>query len=490
MTSRALLVALAALTALSATNAEALSPSAEVAAQRGPQIFNAVYDSLRKWGSVVHPNGMSLYLATVPEGVMLHHGNARNETPTELQWLAYEIEHAEMFARDRRGGPPGGGKPPGDDDEDGRQDLKRRRAAQVPLEDADTPSAGWLHTYRTTRALRFLYLDGMSGDKGRSGVLDTQDLLLRGVRDGDQPPLTPPGKSPSRGPPGEHDRAVDLCRLCEDWELQGIIRTEGAGFEIIKCDFLDGLEQIQSLQRSSAGGDGHRGPHGRPPGGHHGGPPYGGPPGMPGGRRDPDDRYREVGSSRTLLDYSSMVSAFFFPVNITNPDSERAELPRLLGTTKAEMLAIRDYLTQVIQARHDAPITAFNWRDVADLVVRRYGAKVSAMAADVDSVEDMARQVRFLLEVYVDYSVEDEKLRNGAAQERCATFYIQTMPLETEADRLLFAAFKAVNARICGALFEVRELVVGDAGAGEEALEEAKDVLKALMEYLAWSIFE
>ncbi|KAK7430945.1 hypothetical protein QQZ08_002474 [Neonectria magnoliae] len=322
MAPRTLFATFAALTVLSASNAEALTPIAEVAAQRGPQIFNAAYDSLRKWGSVVHPNGMSLYLATVPEGVMLHHGNARNETPTELQWLAYEIEHAEMFARERRGGPPGGGplgrggKRPGDG-EDGRDDLKRRHGAQAPLAE-DTPpesTPGWLHTYRTTRPLRFLYLDGMSGDKSNSGVPDTQDFRLRGVRDGDnQPPLSPPKKSPSRGPPGEHDRAVDLCHMCKDWQLQGVIQTEGAGFEIIKCDFFDGLEQVQSLQRSNTGGDRpHGGPHRGPHKGPHGGPSggrYEGPPGMPGGRRDPEDRNREVGSSRTLLDYSSMVSAW------------------------------------------------------------------------------------------------------------------------------------------------------------------------------------
>jgi hypothetical protein len=76
--------------------------SVETAALRGPHIFNAVNDSLRKLGTSVYYNGMSLYFATVPEDVLFHHGNRRNATPKMLRWLAYEIEHAEIFARSGR----------------------------------------------------------------------------------------------------------------------------------------------------------------------------------------------------------------------------------------------------------------------------------------------------------------------------------------------------------------------------------------------------
>lgn len=452
-------------------------PSPEIAAQRAPQIFNAVYDSLRKWGTMVHPNGMSLFLATVPEGVILHHGNNRNETPTEPDWLAYEIEHAEMFARAGRPGPPRGpGKPFNmatgepvrvlDDYRPGDKAQIRVTGNGLSAEEA---KHGWLHTYRTTRPLHFLYIDGMSGSKDDSGVIDTQDYLLRGVRDA----KTRTSRSEHRvpGPPGEYDRALDLCDLAADWGLQGVIRTEMAGFEIIKCDFSDGLEQLQSLQRADT----------------QAGPPRRGPR-KPKHHQSVEDRYRDVGSSRTILDYSSMVSAFFFPTNLTNPDDDRSEYPRLSYTTEAEMSAIREYLSRVIGARHVYRLTPYTWRDVADLVVRRYATEISSMANDTESTEKLAARINFLFEVFVDYSVTDKELRNAAAKERCATFYLQTMPLNSQIDRLIYAAFEAVNANICASLSDIRELLADSSETEDATLEKAKSILRSLMHYLSWSI--
>lgn len=461
---------------------DVLDPSIEVAAQRGPGIFNSVYDSLRKWGSIVHPNGMSLYLATVPQGVMLHHGNDRNETPTRLDWLAYEIEHAEMFARAGHPGGPGHPGHPGKHMGPSRveEGLKRRDEAQVRLVEADIDSVedkhGWLHTYQTTRPLHFLYIDGMSGDKGGSGVLDTQEYLLRGMQDDWRESRAEKifdGKPP--GPPGEFDRALDLCHLCAEWQLEGVIRTEGAGFEIVMCNFSQGMQQLQSVRRADSQG-------------FH--PSYRGPslegPGHP---RFANNRLRDIGSGRTILDYSSMVSAFFFPVNLTNPDSNRTDLPRLTSTTAAEMTAIREYLAKVIKSRLDQPLSDFTWRDIADLIVRRYGTEISSMANGTDSTEQLASRVRFLLEVFTDYSVVDKELRDAEARKRCSTFYIQTMPLNSEADRLIYAGFEAVNTEICTALFSIRDLLASDADAEHTtvSLREVKDILKSLMEYLSWN---
>ncbi|KAF4966907.1 hypothetical protein FSARC_5471 [Fusarium sarcochroum] len=434
------------------SSTETFYPSIEVAAKRGPAIFNSVHDSLRKWGSTVHPNGMSFYLATIPEGVMLHHGNDRNETPTSFDWLAYEIEHAEIFARVW---PPR------------RPDLLiLGDGDQVSLADTDMEPMGskhgWLHTYRTTRPLQLIYIDGMSGNKDDSGVRDTQDYLLRGVRDGgraerleDKPP----------GPPGEYERVQDLCHLCTEWKLDGIVRVENAGFEVIKCDFSTGMEQVQSLRRA----DWQRV---RPPG--HG-PKKGG--------HKPN--YRDIGPGRTILDYSSMVSAFFFPVNLTNPDSNHTDLPRLTSTTVEEMTAIRKYLTTVLEDRLDHPLAAFTWRDVADLIVQRYGVPILSVANSTDS-EALSNSIRFLVEVFIDYSVDDEQLRSDQAQQRCSSFYIQTMPLATDADKLIYAAFEAVNAEICTALFKIRALLSADT-QGSASLKEAKDILESLIEYLSWS---
>jgi hypothetical protein len=41
---------------------------------------------------------MSLFPAVVPEGTLLYHGDCRAEPPEWVDWMAFEIAHAEMFS--------------------------------------------------------------------------------------------------------------------------------------------------------------------------------------------------------------------------------------------------------------------------------------------------------------------------------------------------------------------------------------------------------
>ncbi|KER00758.1 hypothetical protein AUEXF2481DRAFT_35007 [Aureobasidium subglaciale EXF-2481] len=70
-------------------------------------IFNAVHDSMRQFGSSLNHNGMSLFMATVPEGTEFYHGTSERDRINGTQWLAFEPEHALIFARGHRGPPPG-----------------------------------------------------------------------------------------------------------------------------------------------------------------------------------------------------------------------------------------------------------------------------------------------------------------------------------------------------------------------------------------------
>ncbi|CAK7272937.1 hypothetical protein SEPCBS57363_005399 [Sporothrix epigloea] len=516
MTLRALVVLTAAL--LGASSVQAVQPSTEVAAQRGPYIFNAVFDSLRRYGTAFHYNGMSLYLATVPEGVFFHHGSGKNATPTSFDWLAYEIEHAEIFARQNFGSPGKEGRPDDGERSNGMPGESsslsvlapsphhRRvspfvglgRSDQIALDghdrDSDEGSTkdeeethGWLHIYRTTRPLQFLYIDGMSGDKGSGGVIDTQDYLLRaetGMPDPAERPKPTPGPKPPGAPPGpagEFSRAEELCALCAQWQLQGVIRTEGAGTEIIKCDFFDGLEEVQSLQRS----DNAKRPR------FPSGPPRGF-----SGTFNPEYGFRDIGAHRTVLDYQSMVSAFFFPVNLTNPDSERASFPRLISASNDELVAIKAYLADVVEKRRCATLAPYNWRDVADLVVRRYASPLTALAnsssESANAAEDFSDAVQLMLNIFVDFSVTDAKQREAEALDRCAKFYVRTQePLTTEADKLISAGFEAVNAKICETLFNALHTVAGKNNTdGTLAVETAKASITALIAHLDWSVFE
>src|SRR3954451_7330658 len=81
-------------------------------------IFNAIHSSMRQWGSSLNHNGMSFFLATVPAGTRLYHGGSTRDPVIGPEWLAFEAEHALMFARPRRR--PSKGWPPheGDDKEE------------------------------------------------------------------------------------------------------------------------------------------------------------------------------------------------------------------------------------------------------------------------------------------------------------------------------------------------------------------------------------
>lgn len=469
---------------------------------------------MRQWGSSLQHNGMSFYLATVPEGVIFHHGNDNETSPDGPEWLAYEIEHAEGFARGRHGrpgkGPPGGrppppgdghGPPPDNKDElpprkpkaRSRLDLVRMRDggnpqhAMVDEATVESPGAiddtegqgGWLHTYRTTRPLRYLYVDGMSGGKTSMGTLDTQDYLLRSDKTTtysmDKPPHM--GKR-AGGPMDERRRASELCEMCYYWDLSGVIRME-AGFEIIHCDFADGLEQIQALQRPDPT-DG--GPGGR--GGSVGNFEF---------MRALSERYQGIGSSRTTVDFSSMVSAFFYPVNLTNPNPKRPDLPRLASVTDAELAAIKADLNRVISEGRDGYNRTVDWQDVTDLIVARYADRFRYMTEKVSSASLLLDEINHLLTVYIDYSGKDTD-QVPAAINRCTNFYLHGISPQTKADRLIHAAVTSVTSEICSKLFDAREILTNRPTKGDEleaiALSDAMQTIRSLMEYLGWARFK
>lgn len=518
MASRILAVALA---ASSFTHAaindpplpKGFGPSQDVARSRGPQIFNAINNAMRQWGSSLHHNGMSFYLATVPEGVIFHHGNDNESSPDGPEWLAYEIEHAEGFARGRwgppGGGPPGHGRPPPgdghnpsvDDDKElpsrkpvapSRFDLVRmRKEGESQHAMVDDPSSGssdaiddmegqggWLHTYRTTRPLRYLYVDGMSGGKTTMGTLDTQDYLLRSDKTTSYTMHEPPhmGKR-AGGPMDERRRAYELCEMCYYWDLSGIIRME-AGFEIIHCDFKDGLDQIAALQRPDPK-DGDRGRGGSVSNFEF--------------MRALSERYDGVGSSRTTIDFSSMVSGFFYPVNLTNPDPKRPDLPRLASVTDAELAAIKADLNRVIYEKHDGPNRTVDWQDVTDLIVARYADRFKYMTEKISSASKLLDEINHLLTVYIDFSNKGSD-QIPSAINRCTNFYLHGISPDTEADKFIHAAIMSVTSEICTKLFEAREILTNNSANGDSlerfALSDATSTIRSLVEYLGWARFK
>jgi hypothetical protein len=84
-----------------------------------------------------------------------------------------------------------------------------------------------LHTMTTTRQLRVLYLDGHSATLTTTGTLDSQMALLR-----NHVPTAPSDDLTY----DEDQRALALCRLADELNIDGIVRMN-TGFEVLVCDY-------------------------------------------------------------------------------------------------------------------------------------------------------------------------------------------------------------------------------------------------------------
>ncbi|KZV72417.1 hypothetical protein PENSPDRAFT_604489 [Peniophora sp. CONT] len=206
----------------------------------GHLIFNSVSSVLQRWPNTIKRPGHSFVPATMPAGTILYHGRGSAAVPTQPEWLAFDFEHAYIFAR-------------GQD--------------------------GHVLTFATTRSLKLIYLDGASAAKIDDGSLDTQDLLMyREVKGGD---------GHERGGVGEHERIQKLCAWAKPLGVDGFVRME-FHFEVMYCDFSDGVELVSALHLLPQGG--RSGPVG--PGGPPGGPRGPGEPGR-GSEGASDDGHEE-----------------------------------------------------------------------------------------------------------------------------------------------------------------------------------------------------
>ncbi|KAG5636714.1 hypothetical protein H0H81_007110 [Sphagnurus paluster] len=132
--------------------------------------------------------------------MLLYHGTRLSEVPAVPEWLATDPEHSYLFTMSG----PGKGS---------RQ-----------------------FTFVTTRPLKVLYFDGSSAAKMKGGPLDSQDILWSGD------PFTQWD---------ERSRINGLCDWGKQFGLDGFVRME-MDFEVMLCDFSDGLEIVSQLDLVSS----------------------------------------------------------------------------------------------------------------------------------------------------------------------------------------------------------------------------------------------
>lgn len=505
-------------TAVYASRSTENHPDIKSAHDNAFAIFNSIHSAMRQFGSSVHHNGLSFFLATAPEGSVFYHGGFSPDRPDSFEWLAFELEHAAQFAAswelvddlnldstaesthdetilrtllrhrsshskpssDSTYGPfnqntlssqhPMAAMDDDDDDDD------RDPPPQGPP--FDRLMRGYFHFYRANRPLNLLYIDGQAAAKCPLGSLDSQDLILLGRKHAVTVPPTF----------GEWPRAEQLCALAEEWKhadgtkIDGFIRME-AGFEIIYCDFSEqgGLDLL-SVQASSFSNETGLAPNQLPS--------------LFEWLRASAARFHGHPAGRLNIDWSSMVSAFSYPMNVSNPDWHRQDLPRVVNATMESRRAVRDRLRDVFATRGGQEVPkrkVVNWQGVVDNIVTRFSERLRYIANKQWSHDDLLLAIGTMVDPYISYT-DHTPLSEHLAVDRCTKQYLDPLLLHTDTwtpeDHAIATALERVSKSICDTLFSARSAlranhtVTPDSGA---FLKEVQQKIVELTERLRWS---
>lgn len=426
---------------------------------------------MRQWGSAWNHNGMSFFLASVPAGTQLYHGTSSAYRTNGTEWLAFEPEHALIFASpkrpDRRGPPPG--DPDGPPDGLPSPSHVSSQPQDFFADDGEEDEYGYLHIYTAAKDLRLLYIDCLSAGKTSMGTLDSGDrIVLRDRLTNTSVTEEEPdkGKGPSASP-GEAERAIQYCSMAQnDWNdrIDGILRAE-AGFEIILCNF----ERDLNLVRINA-------VHGQPR-------PIDKPSSDSGFTtnayffRSIASRYNGIGGERVRINYDNFVTAYTYEELDLFAQTEKTELPRLVQFTSEELEPIRTDLTKLIMER-DATATAkasFNWQGVVDMIVLKYSNLLAYLASEeVDSLQDLQSNVTSIFRAFID----DRKRDSATESAQCARQFI---PSSANTSSLAGQVVYDVSYTICSTLRAVLD---------DTDFEGAKARVLSLVEYLSWTTWK
>lgn len=383
---------------------------------------------------------MSFFLASVPEGTTLYHGASHPDTLVDIGWMAFDPEHALVFAR-----PPRHPKHPVHDDQ-GQQRIVTSKHGD-PMED----HAGWLHTYQTTKELRLVYVDGMSAGKSQIGTLDSQDRILFN------------DTIPSGGVSRETERAKAVCRIsAEEWDnrIDGVIRME-AGFEIILCVPEQNLvpERV-TKSRINNHKPMHHGDH----------KPKRGEPGEL--LRVVASRYNGIGGDRVKINYDHFVSAYDSDLDLF-PGGSR--LPRLSHLSITSLQTIRQRLTDLVM---DYDVHGkVNWQAIADMTVQQYGRRLHDLVSSprFRTMESLRAEISQMWESFIDLDYPDLE----SEIQRCTNRFIpQSAPKTSLAHNVTYTINHQICSTLATVLYEVEDYTI------------AIDRLRELMDYLSWTVWK
>ncbi|KZT04754.1 uncharacterized protein LAESUDRAFT_715317 [Laetiporus sulphureus 93-53] len=458
----------------------------------GNFIFQALASLMQTAANAIYPNGHAIVPASIPPGTLLYHGRGSDVLP-EMDWIAFDPEHSMFFA--------------------GRGNDST------------------LFTFSTTRELKLVYFDGSSGNKV-SGVVDTQELLVWGeIRGG------------AGGRSGERQLITDACTWGAQYGIDGYVRME-ADFEIMYCNFSQGLELVSAV--NVVGGGSIGGPRGGPrkdqyltsrdrlqglplPESPEHGP--GGPPDRPGSPRGPggpgggsptpppgwkgsfpNSVMHEVGHAgawhndfpgelRVRVDPSGLIS--FFDPALTSLAKARRSLTRrqyrLLNISAMDIATVQADAADVF-ARVSTAGSGLDWQGLARVIEDRFSDRLPYLryllhqpTTNVSAhTADIRQQLITSLLPYMPRTGVGEPDWFAEIAHGCATRFTAHLPAArfTKQEHVLFRAVDVVLHEICRVLtsawrdaFDVEQQSV-DVAAG--LLKKWKDDVDWLVEWLDW----
>ncbi|KAF8209408.1 hypothetical protein K438DRAFT_230198 [Mycena galopus ATCC 62051] len=438
----------------------------------GHLIFDTVNSLLQQWPNTRYRNGHNIVPGSVPIGTLLYHGRGDNAIPTSPEWIATDPEHSFTFSRDS-------------------------------MINNGSIAGCWHLTFVTARPLRVLYFDGSSGSKMENGPMDTQDLLLWGTVD------------PARRM-DEDERINDLCAWGKDLGIDGYVRME-MDFELMLCDFSNGVELLSADYLSAWPGESAREPL------------------IFGTILSGSWHSRYPGETRVHLDLTKLISFYdtsLAPSLIRDRESKERWDHRVSGVSAPDLGLVKRRLQDVLASGTNIG-SGIDWKTLYRVVVERYADRLEMLnyLLDTTTTENLHErapiiqtELRMMLTPYLLYTARPNRLSTPDSQSyvegrdeawaipvwgACATRHTAHIHRNsglqsrlTSSERLLLGALDGTNREICRVL--VRMWATG-VHAGVDALlpgekEPSTPVLSQILEqwrtqthsliaWLDWSVW-
>lgn len=385
----------------------------------------------RLFASTMDHNGLTVFMASVPRGTLFYHGTNQSEAVTTgIEYLAFEPELSRLFAN--------GCKRP-------------------PLFSDDLPclrKPGYFHTYRPTRDLSLLYLDGQAAAKTTAGAMDMQYRLFVGDID------------------YKMDESEQTRRICSTfkergWDLDGILRME-MEFEIILCDFglmrLEHVVEIPPRQTTAVLSDKKQEQEAKR---------------MMGFNLVTSANARFNGFERGKLDidFENFVSAFAHDEYDLYPNG--SGLPRFTAPMEEDVERFRQDIDAAMERRRGnvkdgGALPYVDWQAITDRIVSRYAPRLKYLSSD--ELKSDAKRLRKHAELIVSYLGPMSPREHF--MKRCMH---QDLPLSTDYDTDSSAprAILDVTRLICATLLDV-------ATDQKLSLKQIRSRLKTLRGRLGW----